>query len=83
MVLPIDEGNAGELMPQTAALWLRESASQCRSHAVILYQLMAIRVVMSTQRNCVTNPAGAPEQGEKLQSPAGRKHYRFRALPGV
>ena len=68
-----DEGNAGELMPRIAALWLGESALLCKSHAVVLYQLMAIQVVMSMQRNHVANPAGAPEQGKKQQSPGSMR----------
>lgn len=34
---------------------------------------MTIRVVMSMQKNHVANPAGAPEQGKKQQSPGSRR----------
>lgn len=63
-----DEGDAGEFMPQTAALWLGESALQCKSHTVALYRVTAMQVVMSVRRNRVANPAGAPERGKKRQS---------------
>lgn len=67
------EGNAGELTPRTAALRRGESALPRKSQAALLSQLMAIRVVMSVPGNPVANPAGAPEQGEKQQSPGPRR----------
>lgn len=67
------EGNAGELTPRTAALRRGESALLRKSQAVVLSQLMAIQVVMSVPGNPVANPAGAPEQDKKEQSPGTRR----------
>lgn len=81
------EGNAGELLPRTAAPRLGESALLCESQAVVLSQFMAIQVGMSVPGNPVANPAGAPEQGKKQPSPgpgrggtgAGSKSARGRS----